>query len=83
MKKVMSILAVVVFFAAISAPVFASENTKTVIVNVIDEEPKKADAKKSGDCTSKAEKSSDCATKAEKSGCDSKKEKSCGDKDKK
>jgi uncharacterized protein YxeA len=85
MKKVLSILTVVVFFFAVSAPVYAVDNTSTVIVNVDDEKPKTAEAKedskkdkkKSSDCSSEAKKSeakksSDCSSK--------KKSKSCGDK---
>ena len=84
MKKVLSVLAVVVFFAAMTAPVFATDSAKAVVENVMDEKPKKADAKKSGDCTTKAEKKSgDCETTQKKGCCDSQKEKSCGDKDKK
>lgn len=78
MKKILSIIAVVAFVAALSAPVYATENVKPVISKVADEEPKKEEAKKS------EKKSADCATKAEaKKGCEEKKAKSCGDKDKK
>ena len=78
MKKIISIIAIVAFFGAISAPAFASDNMKPVVTAVADEEPKKETTKKS------EKKSSDCATKAEaKKACGEKKEKSCGDKDKK
>lgn len=76
MKKLLAILTVLVFFVAISAPVYAASENKNVIVNVDEEKPKKAEKSK------EEKKSSDCQSTAKKSGCESKKSKSCGDKGK-
>jgi len=80
MKKVLSILTVVVFFLAVSAPVYSADVTSPVIVNVDDEKPKTAESKK--EAKSEKTKSGDCQTKEKKSDCSSKKSKSCGDKGK-
>jgi uncharacterized protein YxeA len=82
MKKLLSILSIVVFFIAISVPAYSSIDSNTTIVQVVDEEPKKEEATKEAAKKDK-KKSADCQAKAEKSGCDAKKEKSCGDKGKK
>ncbi len=77
MKKVLSILTVVVFFIAVSAPVYSADLNNPVIVTVDDEKPKTSESKKE---TKKDKKSADCQTKAEKSDCQTKKSKNCGDK---
>lgn len=84
MKKVLSILTVVVFFIAVSAPVYSADSNTPVVVNVDEEKPKTAEAKKETKKEAKKDKqkSADCQTKAKKSDCSSKKSKSCGDKGK-
>ncbi|MFW5820634.1 MAG: hypothetical protein ACOCWA_05050 [Bacteroidota bacterium] len=80
MKKVLSILTVVVFFLAVSAPVYSADVTSPEIVNVDDEKPKSAENK--NEAKSEKTKSGDCQAKEKKSDCSSKKSKSCGDKGK-
>ncbi len=72
MKKILSFIAMIAFVAALSVPVYANSST------VIDEEPKKEQAEKKADKAKKSDKKSDCS-----STCAEKKQKSCGDKDKK
>lgn len=75
MKKVLSVIAVVVFLGALSAPVYSSNDLKPVVIQVNDEKPKKKEASKK---EAKKAKTSKCA-----SACGEKKTKACGDKDKK
>jgi Ni/Co efflux regulator RcnB len=72
MKKILSFIAMIAFVAALSVPVYASSEA------VIDEEPKKEQTAKDEKKAKKADKKSDCS-----STCGEKKQKSCGDKDKK
>jgi len=50
MKKILSVLALVVFLAGIAAPAFASMNSTVVTVKIADDDPKKDAKKKSSDC---------------------------------
>lgn len=81
MKKVLAILTVLVFFVAVSAPVYSATESTNAITIVKGDEPKKEEAKKAD--TNKEEKSADCQAKAEKKSKEAKKEKTCGDKGKK
>ncbi len=76
MKKVLSVIAVVVFLGALSAPVYSSNDLKPVVIQVNDEKPKKK--KEASKKEAKKAKTSKCA-----SACGEKKAKACGDKDKK
>ncbi len=78
MKKVLSVIAVVVFLGALSAPVYSSNNLKPGVIQVNDEKPKKKTTKKEATKKSKKEATKGCA-----SACGEKKTKACGDKDKK
>jgi len=74
MKKLFSIIAIIAFVGVLSAPVYATSNVNTAIVQVLDDEPKKAEAKKTDKKAKKAKAKKGCSTECEKS---------CGDKDKK
>lgn len=79
MKKLLSIVAIIAFVGALTVPVYAGSQTDQVLIQLADEEPKKAEKEKT-----KEKKSESCATKTEaKSCCGEKEKKSCGDKDKK
>ncbi len=81
MKKLLSILTVVVFFLAVSVPVYSADVNSPVVVNVDEEKPKTAEKDKDAKKAKKdKQKSADCQTKEKKSDCSSKKSKSCGDK---
>lgn len=83
MKKVLSIVTVVVFFLAVSAPVYSADVISPEVVNVDEEKPKTAEKDKDAKKAKKdKQKSADCQTKEKKSDCSSKKSKSCGDKGK-
>ncbi len=74
MKKLFSIIAVIAFVGVLSAPVFATNNVNSAIVQVLDDEPKKEETKKADKKAKKAKATKDCSSKCEKT---------CGDKDKK
>jgi len=75
MKKILSVLALVVFLAGIAAPAFASMNSTVVTVKIADDDPKKDAKKKSSDCATE-KKSSDCTTEKKSSDCKSEKKSS-------
>ncbi|MFW5645531.1 MAG: hypothetical protein ACOCZL_06425 [Bacteroidota bacterium] len=80
MKKLLAIVTVVVFFIAVSAPVYSTDVKSPVVVNVDEEKPKTAENKK--EAKKDKQKAADCQTKEKKSDCSTKKSKTCGDKGK-
>lgn len=84
MKKLVAILALVIFMGGMTAPVLASSNSALLTIEMADKDPKKAekktekkaeakksDAKHSADCTTE-KKSSDCTTEKKSSDCEKK-----------
>jgi hypothetical protein len=71
MKKILAVLALVVFLGGMSAPAFAIDNSNSILIELADKDPKKEKkAEKKAEKTTEAK--SDCTKTCEKT-CDDKK----------
>lgn len=82
MKKLLSVVAIIVFFASITVPVSSSNELIPVSIQVKDEKPKKKEGSKDSSTACDEKKAAACDEKKAVPCCE-KKSVACADKDKK